>query len=397
MPSPLRIAVDEDRPAIDPSSLTQLAASAMAEMTLEATLAAVARWWSHHMAGRSVSVGVTDTIWPAMHLAEARQDQVQSRSVENCILSGHASARDLLFHSANDAGDGEWLPLVWDGNELGGVLIEGADVSMSASTSTDAVFLTACALAAARSREQRLRDEKLSALAEFAAGAGHEINNPLGSILGRVQLLSRDESSPDHRRQLATIGAQALRVRDMIGDAMLFARPPIPQPQSLLIADAVDNVRRQFATQALARRIHLTSDGPSNECWHADPVQLRIVLSELVRNALHAGPENTSVQLNWRREHEGVTSVGVLDVIDSGPGLSPTDIQHLFDPFYSGRQAGRGLGFGLSKCWRIVTGHGGCLHARNRNPGLQITVHWPLSPEMPDKPSSSGFTAHGQC
>ncbi len=73
-----------------------------------------------------------------------------------------------------------------------------------------------------------LEAEKLEALAEFAAGAGHEINNPLTVISGRAQLLLRDEKDPERRRTLALIRAQAVRVNEMIADMRLFARPPEP-------------------------------------------------------------------------------------------------------------------------------------------------------------------------
>ncbi|PWG73888.1 hypothetical protein DF186_20725, partial [Enterococcus hirae] len=78
--------------------------------------------------------------------------------------------------------------------------------------------------------------DKLEAMAEFAAGAGHEINNPVATIVGRVQMLLKTEMDPERRQSLATIGGQAYRVRDMIGDAMLFARPPAPRPEVLPLA-----------------------------------------------------------------------------------------------------------------------------------------------------------------
>ena len=78
---------------------------------------------------------------------------------------------------------------------------------------------------------EEFRRAKLEALAEFAAGAGHEINNPAATIVGRVELLLKGETNPERRQALLTIGAQALRIRDMIGDLMLFARPPRPEPE----------------------------------------------------------------------------------------------------------------------------------------------------------------------
>src|SRR6478752_5710914 len=78
--------------------------------------------------------------------------------------------------------------------------------------------------------QRTLEAEKLESLAEFAAGAGHEINNPLAVISGRAQLILRQEKNPERRRELAVINSQALRIHEMIADLMLFARPPRPRP-----------------------------------------------------------------------------------------------------------------------------------------------------------------------
>jgi len=83
---------------------------------------------------------------------------------------------------------------------------------------------------------------KLEALAEFAAGAGHEINNPLATIIGRAQLLLKDERDPQRRQMLLSIGAQAYRIRDMIGDTMLFGRPPTPELQAVDLTLVVTDV-----------------------------------------------------------------------------------------------------------------------------------------------------------
>ncbi len=209
-----------------------------------------------------------------------------------------------------------------------------------------------------------LEAAKTDALAEFAAGAGHEINNPLATIAGRVQILLRDETIGNRRQDLATIGAQALRVGDMIGDLMLFARPPAPAPQRLLLNDVAQSVIDRFAEAARSRscRLKLAAAGPVFAT--ADPTQVRIVLSELVRNSLEAiDPPGELVRgeivVRLDRSTPAAKSAAVVSVTDNGRGLCEKDRAHLFDPFYSGRDAGRGLGFGLCKCWRIVNGHGG--------------------------------------
>jgi signal transduction histidine kinase len=219
---------------------------------------------------------------------------------------------------------------------------------------------------------QRVQAEKLASLAEFAAGAGHEINNPLAVIAGRAQLLARDETDPERRRELVLIRTQALRVHEMIADLMLFARPPQPRFErcdvSQLLGELVAELRPQAAERQTA--IEYRADaGPLP--IRADPVQLKVALRAVCENALQALGRGGRLELALRPLPRVSESANTLDapgieaveiiVRDDGPGIPPEARDHIFDPFYSGRPAGRGLGLGLSKCWRIVTAHGGSI------------------------------------
>ena len=231
----------------------------------------------------------------------------------------------------------------------------------------------------AASGEQLLWQAKLEALAEFAAGAGHEINNPLAVIINRTQRLLEDETDPQRRRELAAIGAQAYRIRDMIGDVMLFGRPPEPAPQACGLVDAVretiDKLADGFTETETTVELKLEDCPP----LRADPVQLKVVLSNLLQNAAHAAGEGGRITVTATSVLEGDARFVRLCVVDDGPGLTDVDREHLFDPFYSGRQAGRGLGFGLSKCWRIVDAHGGRIEVPNAGrDGFVIAVYWPV-------------------
>jgi signal transduction histidine kinase len=247
---------------------------------------------------------------------------------------------------------------------------------------------------------RELETAKLAALAEFAAGAGHEINNPLATIVGRVQVLLKHEQDAGRRQSLATIAAQAFRIRDMIGDLMVFARPPAPVPQRLILNDAVRATIERFQDAANERPCTLTFRGDGTVFARADPTQLNVVLSELVRNSLDAVPPTSgTIELSMANETIDSCPSAVVTVTDNGRGLSETDRAHLFDPFYSGRDAGRGLGFGLCKCWRIVANHGGWIDVDSA-PGVGTTfrVYWPdrdvlASETHSDRPQPA--TAHG--
>lgn len=217
-------------------------------------------------------------------------------------------------------------------------------------------------------------DPKLRALAEFAAGAGHEINNPVATIAGHAQRLLRDETDPDRRHALLTIGAQAYRIRDMIADVMLFARPPQPQPSSVDLGSVVRTAIETLRKDQPQQEVQITVSGPAQ--IHADPLQAAVVIAELLRNAVQAADARAVIQVAVRDDAPGFVR---LEITDQGSGLSALDREHLFDPFYSGRQAGRGLGFGLCKVWRIVTLHGGTIDVTSEAGRTTFLVRWPAS------------------
>ncbi len=242
--------------------------------------------------------------------------------------------------------------------------------------------------------------ELLEALVEFAAAAGHEINNPLAVILGRVQLLHSGEMDPARRHALETIAGQAHRIRDMIGDLMVFADPPQPQLCRVELADTLEpllaHLHQSPAEPARPGRpsvpvASLEDDIPTDVWLRADPDQLRTAVAELLRNAMHPSVEASRVEL--RTELVGPASESIpakgtpsspvfcrLIVRDDGRGLTPEESVHLFNPFYSGRQAGRGLGFGLCKAWRLATQQG----AR-----LRVVSHGTAADSLPSADSPS--------
>jgi len=229
---------------------------------------------------------------------------------------------------------------------------------------------------------ESLEKAKLDAMAEFAAGAGHEINNPLAIISGHAQLLLRQATHPEWQRMLATIVSQAQRAHEMIADARLFARPPKPVLASVNYFELLQTVMEEYAPQAAARkvRLELATCPDSLEIFQgqADRSQILTVLGAIVKNALEAVPENGVVSLAIRADTTDVE----ISIADNGPGISPEVRDHLFDPFYSGRQAGRGLGMGLSKAWRIVTLHGGTIDVQSK-PGKETVfrIRLPRYPE----------------
>lgn len=233
-----------------------------------------------------------------------------------------------------------------------------------------------------------LEHEKLESLKEFAYGAGHEINNPLANISTRAQTLLHDESDPERRRRLATINSQAFRAHEMIADLMLFARPPKPSLESIDLVDVVDQIVSELAPQAREQGTELCRTGKTESLtlW-ADPAHLNVALRALCTNSLEAVGHGGRIGLDVHPVEDRVQNGdgghwAVIIVRDTGPGIDDEVRRHLFDPFFSGREAGRGLGFGLSKCWRIVSQHGGQVDvASELGNGATFTIRLPLQRE----------------
>jgi signal transduction histidine kinase len=223
---------------------------------------------------------------------------------------------------------------------------------------------------------EAVESAKMAAMAEFAAGAGHEINNPLAVIAGRAQLLLRDEAEPERRRDLAVINAQAMRVNEMIADLRLFATPPELEPETLDLNGLVRQVVEEIQPLAVAQETTLCFiEGSPGVRIKADPVQLTVAIRALCQNSLEALSGGGRIELSIVSE----SGKALITVADDGPGIPPEQRPHIFEPFYSARQAGRGVGMGLSKCWRIVTLHGGWIEVGNHaGLGAVFAIRLPL-------------------
>jgi signal transduction histidine kinase len=208
-----------------------------------------------------------------------------------------------------------------------------------------------------------LETEKLESLRELAYGASHEINNPLANISTRAQTLLREESDPERRRKLATINSQAFRAHEMIADMMLFVKPPDLSPATWNLGEMVEEVIAELAALAHDQGTQVTwTPASSVPTVFGDRVQLAVALRCLCVNALEAVGADGIIEIRARQTESADATREPwveLQVHDTGPGIPAEHRRHMFDPFYSGREAGRGLGLGLSKCWRIVTLHGG--------------------------------------
>ncbi len=249
--------------------------------------------------------------------------------------------------------------------------------------------------------KQRLHAMKLESLAEFAAGAGHEINNPLAVISGQAQYILkqfelfdgpaaeiedvaeflsalREKVTPS----LHKIVGQTHRVHSILTDLMQFARPAAPKVQAVPVGRLIRDVNAALKDLAESRQVSLVdADVPADWSVLGDPTQVKHALTGLLRNAIEAAPPQ-----GWAGVRVEGSAKGLIDLVieDNGAGPTPAMHEHLFDPFYSGRNAGRGRGLGLPTAWRLARQHGGDVRFDGSQRGLtRFVLSLPVAIEAP--------------
>ncbi len=224
-------------------------------------------------------------------------------------------------------------------------------------------------------------DKKLRAMRELAYGASHEINNPLANIATRAQTLLRLTDDPSLLKHFAAINQQAFRAHEMIADLMLFAKPPKLQLAEFDLAELIRDVLQQQSEEPAddLQGISICQQLVPVQI-QADPVQLAVTIRAILRNAVEAMSGAGVIRIRLKQVGHGENPHFVrISIRDNGPGLTEEVRQHLFDPFFSGRESGRGLGFGLTKAWTIVQQHHGQISVRTPPAGgVEFVIELPL-------------------
>ena len=220
------------------------------------------------------------------------------------------------------------------------------------------------------------RADRLAALGTLTAGMAHEIRNPLGAIGGAAEILERDYPDGHPRREfLDILRREIARLNTIVSKYLDYARPQAPELRPVDLNASVRAALDRVGKSALGASIALDArlaDGLSTV--RADAGQIHQVLVNLLLNAVQAMPGGGTVEIATWAEAEGA----VVEVRDHGGGLPDVPVERLFEPFYTTKAAGTGLG--LHVCRRIAESHGGRLDAANaRGGGAAFRLALPAS------------------
>jgi two-component system NtrC family sensor kinase len=234
-----------------------------------------------------------------------------------------------------------------------------------------------------------VQSEKLASLGQLAAGAAHEINNPLTAILGYSEVLTVENALETRPHTLGVkIREQARRTKELVNNLLSFARQ-VPAEKQLLDLNTVLTGAVQLRNLDLReKQIRIELENRSIlPAVHGDPNQLLQVFYHLISNAVDAmaGVGGGVLLIRTLRERNTV----VIEFSDTGPGLK--EPEKVFDPFYTTKPVGKGTGLGLSICYGVMQEHGGSIAGFNRPEGgctfrLELPAVLAVFPQTPPLP-----------
>ncbi len=276
--------------------------------------------------------------------------RVVTRPMQRLVAAVDAIGRGKLSHRVEeDPGSGELAQLAHEFNSMAGSLeLARAEVVREAE---ERVAL-----------ERRLREaEKLAAIGNLAAGLAHQVAAPLNVISGRAELLlRRPDDEPGRARSLRIIIQQISRITTIVRNLLDFARRREPRVQPVEVGGVINGVVEFLESELERGGVELVRSDPAAAYVQGDPDLLHQVLVNLVLNALQAmdeteGPHRLTIRL------EATENAVVIEVEDTGPGLSRDVRERMFQPFYTTKEQGTGLGLVVARS--IVEEHGGSLMA----------------------------------
>jgi signal transduction histidine kinase len=212
-----------------------------------------------------------------------------------------------------------------------------------------------------RSFSEMLDQSRSKTIYHLAYGLSHELNNPLANITVRAGVLRQSTNDAEHLALLETIIENAARGSEMLGDLMLIAVPPVLSPKKTNLLELVAKIEERCRVWVQDSGLVLSTNWLLDGTAVLDEQYVVEAVWAVVRNAIEASRIENCITLKGYSIDRGI----YFSVQDEGPGLSDDALKYCFDPFFSGREAGRGLGMGLTKAKRLATHHGGGISIGN--------------------------------
>ncbi len=243
-----------------------------------------------------------------------------------------------------------------------------------------------------QAQKSMIRAEKMASVGRLSAGIAHEIGNPLGIIVGYLELLKQEHISTDEKKEYLIRSENEInRIHTIIRQLLDFSRQSNGDLVEVSVHEIIEDVIQMIKLQPVLSNIHLKRKlSAESDTVVADPDQLRQVFLNLMINATDAisfsekklaGELIIETCILSNTDMDSIDQNPTLKImyIDNGIGISETDLDNIFDPFYTTKEPGKGTGLGLWVCYMIIEGLGGKIEATSKEgEGTCVVLHLPL-------------------
>jgi signal transduction histidine kinase len=229
-----------------------------------------------------------------------------------------------------------------------------------------------------RSMEERVyQSERLAAIGKFAAGIAHEINNPIGNIIGIAKLRLKNIRDSASREDLESIITDAGRCANIIKDLLVYSRQSPPKKEITSPDDLIDSAVKTISHQADEKHIEIVRyPAPELRDIHVDPLQMSQVLSNILLNAVQSIEASGKITIRTAVISDNMAEISISD---NGIGIKDEIKEKIFYPFFTTKAVGEGTGLGLAISYGIVQNHGGQIIAESgKGHGSTFRIRLPM-------------------
>jgi signal transduction histidine kinase len=210
-----------------------------------------------------------------------------------------------------------------------------------------------------KAQSMLFQSEKMAAVGRLAGGIAHEINNPMGVILGFAQsIVARIKDNDPLYNPLKSIEREAVRCRKLVVDLLTFSRMGRVQAESIDINQTIDETLSLIESQSKLMNIKINKAyGTGLTHVRANKNQIQQVVVNICNNAIDAMPAGGIITITTKQEGRHI----MMEIADTGKGMNEEVRKHMFEPFYTTKEVGKGTGLGLSLCFEIIQQHDGII------------------------------------
>lgn len=232
-------------------------------------------------------------------------------------------------------------------------------------------------------QEQLVQSRKLASIGTFTSGIAHELNNPLNNISITAEDLMLNYHDMPEREMDELIGdilSQADRASQVVKNLLEFSRTEQPSLKNLDLKEVIEQTIRFIRNQLVVSHIRMEKDIDDDLPFVRGKRQdLQQAFVNILSNAIHAMPGGGIISI---RAYRGPGGYASIDFSDTGTGIKPEDLKHIFDPFYTTKEPGQGTGLGLSLVYSIIRTHGGHIEVKSEpENGTTFSVYLPENRE----------------